>query len=236
LAPIQVPYCGTPVNHIVRDVMNHSGPRPGLGADRARGVAQRIERDIALGHLGAGAWLKQVELEARYDATRMEVRQALDQLVAKRLVQHLPRRGYRVEEFDPARLAQVMEIRAVLEVAAAELVIERLDQAALAAMHAAAERFRDAVLDGLAEEQEEANLAFHRAMLAACPNQELVALIFELRSRVPIAITRRRNTQAVMQRSSEQHFEIIRLVRARDLPGLRRMMRDHNLSPAAPGA
>jgi DNA-binding GntR family transcriptional regulator len=165
----------------------------------------------------------------------MEVRQALDRLVQKGLVKHLARRGYRVEDFDPERLAQVMEIRAVLEVAAAEMVIDRLDEASLKAMEAEAIRFRDAVLDGTVEETEDANLAFHRIMLGPCPNQELVALLFDLRGRVPVAVTRRRNSAAVLRRGAEHHFEIIRLIRARDLPALRRLMREHNLSPGAPG-
>ena len=208
--------------------------RPGRGADRARDLAQRMERDISLGDLGAGAWLKQVDLEQRYGATRMEIRQALDRLVEKGLVKQLPRRGYRVEDFDPDRLAQVMEIRAILEVAAAEQVIARLDEASLAAMQVQAERCQAATQDGTVEEHEQANHAFHRIMLAPCPNRELVALLFDLRGRVPVAVTRRRNSLALIQRANAQHFEIIRLIRAGDLPALQRLMREHNLSPPPP--
>ena len=58
----------------------------------------------------------------------------------------------------------------------------------------------------------------------------------DLRGRVPVAVTRRRNSLALIQRANAQHFEIIRLVRARDLPALQALMRAHNLSPpAAPG-
>lgn len=191
-----------------------------------------MERDIALGELGPGAWLKQIDLEQRYGATRMDVRQALDRLAEKGLVRHLARRGYRVADFDPERQAQIMEVRAVLEAAAAAQVIGRLGTASLKAMEAQARRFRDAVLDGTVAEQEEANLAFHRLMLEPCRNRELVALLFELRARVPIAVTRRRNTLALLQRSAAQHFEIVRLLRRRDLPALQRLMREHNLTPA----
>jgi DNA-binding GntR family transcriptional regulator len=208
--------------------------RPGLGRERARTLARTMERDIGLGHLAPGEWLKQVDLEARYGATRMEVRQALDRLVEKGLVKHLARRGYRVEDFDPERQAQIMEVRAVLEAAAAYQVIGLLDEATLAAMEVQAERFRANVLDGTVEEQEEANLEFHRLMLAPCPNRELVALLFDLRGRVPVAVTRRRNTVGLLQRAAEHHFEIIRLVRARDATGLARLMRVHNLTPKAP--
>lgn len=220
---------------MAESLMDDVVPRPGHGADRSRAVARAIERDISLGELGPGAWLKQVDLEERYGATRIEVRQALDRLAEKGLVKHLARRGYRVEEFDAERLRQIMEVRAVLEVAAAELVIHRHDETTLAAMQEAAERCRVAILHGTAEEHESANLDFHRAMLAPCPNRELVELLFDLRGRAPVSVTRRRNTMAVMQCATEHHFEMIRLIRARDLPALRRLMREHNLSPDAPG-
>ena len=207
--------------------------RPGLGAERIQALAQLMERDIGLGDLGPGAWLKQIDLERRYGATRMEVRQALDRLVAKGLVEHLARRGYRVAEFDAERQAQIMEVRAVLEAAAAELVIDRHDEASLAAMEREAERYRAALMDGTGEEPEEANLAFHRLMLAPCPNRALVELLFDLRGRV--AVSRRRNGLAVLHRSIDQHFQIVRLLRARDLKALQQLMREHNLSPNAPG-
>ncbi len=212
--------------------MEQAITRPGLGAERARYLAQRMERDIGLGDLGPGAWLKQVDLEQRYGATRMEVRQALDRLVEKGLVKHLARRGYRVEDFDPDRLAQIMQIRAALEVEAAAMVIHRLEEATLAAMAAQAERYRVALDEGTVEEHEEANLEFHRLMLSPCPNRELVKLLFDLRTRVPVAVTRRRNSLGVLRRAAEHHFEMVRLIRAGDLPALQRLMREHNLSPS----
>jgi hypothetical protein len=55
-----------------------------------------------------------------------------------------------------------------------------------------------------------------------------------VRGRAPVAVTRCRNTVAVLQRATEHHFEMIRLIRARDLPSLNTLMRVHNLSPGAP--
>jgi len=201
---------------------------------RNRDLVRLLETDIHLGRLGPGSWLRQIDLEAAYNATRLDIRQALDRLVEKRLVRHIARRGYQVEDFDPARVAQVMEVRAVLEVAAAALVIDRLDDTALATMQQHAERFATALESGTVEDQEAANIAFHTAMLAPCPNRELVDLLFDLRARVPAAVIRRRNTMDLLRRGADHHFAIIRLIRTRDLPALQQVMRDHNLSPGAP--
>ena len=57
------------------------------------GLVDRIAHDIQSGVYGAGAWLKQIDLQERYDCTRLEVRRALDQLTAKRLIAHIPNRA-----------------------------------------------------------------------------------------------------------------------------------------------
>ncbi|WP_203072842.1 GntR family transcriptional regulator [Falsiroseomonas ponticola] len=201
---------------------------------RTRDLTRLLEQDIHLGRLGPGSWLRQIDLEAAYGATRLDIRQALDRLVEKRLVRHIARRGYQVEDFDPARVAQVMETRAVLEVAAAALVIDKLDESALATMQRHAEAFATALESGTVEDQEAANIAFHTTMLAPCPNREMVELLFDLRARVPSAVIRRRNTMDLLRRGADHHFAIIRLIRTRDLPALQQVMREHNLSPGAP--
>ena len=57
-------------------------------------------QDILAGVLLPGTWLKQIDLERRYKCTRPEVRRALDRLAQKRLVEHVPNRGFRVSSFD----------------------------------------------------------------------------------------------------------------------------------------
>ena len=54
------------------------------------GLVDRIAHDIQAGVFGPGAWLKQIDLQERYDAKRLDVRRALDQLAAKRLIAHIP--------------------------------------------------------------------------------------------------------------------------------------------------
>ena len=46
-------------------------------------IAEAITEDIKSGHFGNGTWLKQVDLEARYQCTRGDVRRALEKLAVK---------------------------------------------------------------------------------------------------------------------------------------------------------
>lgn len=192
-------------------------------------VATRIERDINLGTLSPGAWLKQIDLERRYGATRLDVRQALEALVARRLVTHVPNRGYHVREFDQRQIAEIYEVRAVLEIAAAEQVVAHVTDTALAELRRCAAAFEEATTHGTLIEQTEANLAFHQALLALCPNRELVGLIMDMRQRIPMSVQRLWASAARMTKSVTDHWRIIDALAARDAGLLKAITGDHIL-------
>ncbi|MFC7400634.1 GntR family transcriptional regulator [Chelatococcus sp. GCM10030263] len=194
---------------------------------RTRDLAARIERDIVSGRLSGGAWLKQIDLEEKYGSTRLDIRQALERLAERGMVELVARRGYRVLEVDATRLRHILKIRAILEVAAAEEVMDRIDEAGFARLEELATAFEKAVKAGTVVEQEETNRAFHAEMLKYCENRELVQMIFDLRSRIPVAITRERNTATLMAQAAQDHFTIIALLRAGDLASLKTLLRRH---------
>ena len=194
---------------------------------KAAELTRRIEHDISVGVLPMGAWLKQVDLEAAYGCNRIDLRGALDRLVEKGLVVQIAQRGYRVQQFDPRRMVEISGVRAILEVAAVEEVMNAIDETGLTGLMDAAHAFDAAVRGGTVVEQEAGNALFHERMLAFCSNRELVATIFELRRRVPLVFTRERNTGTIMRRAALQHFDMVGKLRARDLQGLREVMRMH---------
>src|SRR5688572_17830809 len=77
-------------------------------------LVEVMAKDIQAGVFTPGTWLKQIDLENRYGATRMEVRRALDQLASKRLVRHVPNRGYHVHALDDRQADEIREVRIVL--------------------------------------------------------------------------------------------------------------------------
>ena len=105
------------------------------------GLVDRIAHDIQSGVYRAGAWLKQIDLQERYDCTRLEVRRALDQLTAKRLIAHIPNRGYHVYAMDPDVHGQIRDIRILLETGAAADLMPNVTSAKVRALRALAERF-----------------------------------------------------------------------------------------------
>ncbi|MBD9524483.1 GntR family transcriptional regulator [Ensifer sp. ENS02] len=192
-------------------------------------LALHIERDINIGRVSPGAWLKQIDLERAYGASRLTIRQALERLAERGHVELLPNRGYRVKEFDTERFNNIINIRAILEVAAAESVAGHLDNESIARMTRSAEDFLESVRNGTSLDQEQANRTFHREMLRACPNRDLVDLIFDLRDRIPVAVQRERYNLTMLQRSAEEHFEMIELIRLGKRSELASLVRKHAL-------
>ncbi|MEF2070698.1 GntR family transcriptional regulator [Consotaella aegiceratis] len=190
-------------------------------------VTQAIALDIQTGQLPPGTWLKQVDLQERYGCSRLEVRRALDNLVIKRFVQREPHRGYYVFRLEEPRVTENREIRLILESAAAEGVTARAGTEDIERLEAAAAAFADAVKHGTVLTQFEANMAFHGAMYALCGNAELANLIAEYRSRGPAAPLTQWKSFARLQKSSDEHFEMIEAVRRRDVAGLKDCIEKH---------
>ena len=196
---------------------------------RTRELAAHIERDINQGRLGAGAWLKQVDLEQSYGYSRLDVRQALERLAERRLVERIPNRGFRVGTFDARRLDNILNIRAALEVAAGETLVGKIERVGLDRMTRFARQFSDALADGTVVEQEAANRAFHAEMLRHCLNRDLVEMIFDLRDRVPLSVRRENSTAVMLAKSAQDHFDMINHLRKKDLPALSAVIRRHVL-------
>jgi len=186
-----------------------------------------MARDIQAGVFTPGTWLKQIDLESRYGATRMDVRRALDQLAAKRLVRHVPNRGYHVHALDDRQADEIRDVRVILETAAAESMVQSASAADLRELRQLATRFEELILTGTILEQYEANIAFHVRLLKLCTNRELVNVVTELRGRGPSAPATQWKTRARIEQSGREHFMMIDALEARDAEALRRVLTAH---------
>ena len=205
-----------------------------VSRSRPRDVAELIAWDIQSGVLTPGMWLKQIDLEMRYKRSRGDVRRALDRLVEKRLVQHIPNRGYHVYAPDGRQAAELRDIRVILETAAVDGIIASASPPAIERIRRLAQRFADLIPTGTVLEQYEANIAFHVELLALCPNRELGNLVMELRRRNSAAPASQWKTRARIEQSSREHLAMVEALAARDAARLRQIIALHILQPEAP--
>ncbi len=203
-------------------------------ASASSDIAERIARDIQSGALAPGMWLKQIDLEQRYGATRIDIRRALDRLAQRRLVEHIRNRGYHVFAPDGTQTREIIEIRCILETAAVDGIVANADADAVETLAALASCFDALILDGTILEQYETNLAFHRALLELCGNRELVNLVSELRSRTSSAPANQWRTRARIEQSAREHHAIVEALAAGDPARLRETLAAHIRQPEAP--
>lgn len=190
-------------------------------------LVDKIVQDIQSGVLGPGAWLKQIDLQERYRATRLDVRRALDQLALMRVTQHVPNRGHHVYVMEPRQLHDIREVRVLLETGAAADLMQNITAASIKHLRKLAETFRRASIHGTILELQPANIEFHETVYDLCSNRMLVAIIHEMRTRVPSSMSMQSRTQARVDKSAQEHFDIVDAMEARDLPALERVIAQH---------
>ncbi|WP_315975064.1 GntR family transcriptional regulator [Microvirga yunnanensis] len=194
-------------------------------------VADLIARDVRAGTFAPGTWLKQIDLEHRYRFGRPDVRRALDYLAQKRLVQHVPNRGYHVVLPDSDQTAHILELRVILETAAVDSIVAHATPEAIRGIETLARKFDELILHGTVLEQYEANLAFHHELLSLCSNPELLTLVTDLRSRTSSALAGQWSTRARVEQSSREHHQMIKALDARDAQQLKDIITRHIRQP-----
>jgi len=89
-------------------------------------VAEQIRAAILEGRYKPGQWLRQEQIAQELKVSQMPVREALKQLSAEGLVEHVPYRGARVMDFSPADLEDLYALRAFLEGRAASFAAQQI--------------------------------------------------------------------------------------------------------------
>ncbi|CDN57810.1 Transcriptional regulator, GntR family (plasmid) [Neorhizobium galegae bv. officinalis bv. officinalis str. HAMBI 1141] len=196
-------------------------------ADGEPDATQLILTDIQSGILQPGTWLKQVDLETRYGRGRNEIRRALDRLAQKRVVEHVPNRGYHVYKADGKQAEDIAEIRILLETGVVPKAVAAATADDISNLRVLAERFENLILHGTVLEQYEANLNFHRAFVQLSGNDELDGIIAELRQRTSSAPVSQWKTRARIEQSAREHHEMVDLLEAGNVSKLRALIERH---------
>lgn len=202
---------------------------------RSDEVAEIMARDIRSGALSTGTWLKQVDVEKRYQASRADVRRALEILLQRRLVEQIPERGFYVPAPDERRQQELREIRVTLETSMVDSIVANADDEKLAELQELAKRFDDAVENGGIADRYETNQTFHVALANLCTNRELVKLVIDLRGYVPASPMSQWPDMARARLSSRDHFAMIEAIKASEGKELKRLFEAHIMQsgPAA---
>ena len=142
-------------------------------------VQSELREAILAGSLPPGARLRAEPLAERLRTSRTPVREALILLAREGLVDIEPRRGAIVRAFDAADLADLYDVRALIEPHAARRAATRIGPDELARLRevCAAAEARGADDDAAVEDQVALNEEFHRIVVTAAGSPRLEAAL-----------------------------------------------------------
>jgi DNA-binding GntR family transcriptional regulator len=190
-------------------------------------VADEVRTRIIDGRIALGAGLSENSLAAELGISKTPVREALLQLKQEGLVEVQPQRGTYVFRMAAEQVVMISELREILELAAIKAAIARNHEtltdrmgSLYAAMRAAYE-----VDDQLAYRKLDG--AYHETIVELSGNPYIRSAYAQIGFCIQ-ALRSRLSTQAQLNRRSiGDHREMLKLVKARDVPALQKLLRTH---------
>lgn len=192
---------------------------------------------LMAGELRPGAVYSAPLLAERFGVSATPVRESMQLLAREGLVEAMPNRGFRVAERTAGDLAELAEVRALLEVPVLLRLARSLPPERWDALRPLADAGLRAAAAGDRRAYTETDRAFHRALLELSGNRQLTAIADELHSRAQWPLTGSAGVGAApagrtaatdrLMADAREHTRLLDLCAAADLPAVERLLRRH---------
>ncbi len=197
-------------------------------------VYLQLKRAITEGRFAEGQRLIERELTEMAGVSRPTIREALQQLVADRLVTTMAGKGWVVASMTVEEHRDLYEVRALLEGLAARRFIERAEPADVAELRDAFREI-DASLgtDRDIGRMMECKDAFYQVLFRGARSETITSQITSLHSRINLARARSLLTPGRPEQSVREIRRIVKLIVARDADGAEQACIEHVRMAAA---
>ncbi|CAM5517905.1 GntR family transcriptional regulator [Streptomyces aurantiogriseus] len=205
-------------------------PRPVVQRASVRGqILDALRTALVAGELTPGEVYSAPALGERFGVSATPVREAMQQLAVEGAVEVVPNRGFRVIVRGTRELAELAEVRALIEVPVMLRLARTVPGERWAELHPLAEATVRAAGSGCRATYAEADRAFHRAVLALSGNEQLVGIAEDLHRRAqwPLVggpVTRGR---ADLVADAAEHMALLEALGAGDLDVVQALVREH---------
>ncbi|ARU04843.1 GntR family transcriptional regulator [Comamonas serinivorans] len=196
-------------------------------ASLAATAYQQIKLELDTFHYAPGDRFSENEVSGRLGMSRTPVREALVRLQREGYISVLPKLGWVVNAIDFEVFAQLYDVRAVLECAAADLLCACTDTAerlqALTAIWCVpdAERLREHARVSLLDE------AFHLDLVQAAGNLEMARIHRDLTDRIRVVRRLEFTREDRIGTTYAEHARILQALLARDAAQARTLLQTH---------
>ncbi|WP_433566251.1 GntR family transcriptional regulator [Nocardia sp. CA-151230] len=192
----------------------------GLPPSLVEVATRQVRAEVLSGVFEPGERIGEEALCARLGTSRAPVREALRLLAQEGLIEHVPRRGFRVAVWSATDILQLFELRRVLERHAIENAFPLAAEGdPLREVRAALEEMRAADAAGDLFERDNAHRRFHAAIVALAGNRQL-NLAYEpilLKLQLPMARNLRTEARSAQRRNGiRRHAELLAALESGD--------------------
>jgi DNA-binding GntR family transcriptional regulator len=193
-------------------------------------VADKLRDQIIRGEIPEGAQLRQDVIAGQYHVSRIPVREALRQLDAEGLITIVPNRGAIVPQLSPDDVEELFSIRALLEPEVLKLSIPRLTRTDLDEAEALLNEYvKELRREEHISEWGRLNWQFHSILYSRATRPHFMSIIRNVNhngeryTRLQLYLTHG------MKRANEEHHELLRLSRNREVAAACKLLRQHIL-------
>ncbi|MCQ4083119.1 GntR family transcriptional regulator [Streptomyces sp. RB6PN25] len=214
----------------------HPDPAQAVGARRLPEryslrdqVLRELRSALVTGDLRPGAVYSAPALAERFGVSATPVREAMHQLVREGSVEVVHNRGFRVTERTARDLAELAEVRALVELPVLQRLAHTVPAEQWEELRPLAAATVDAAAEGDRAAYAEADRAFHGALLALSGNAQLVVVAEELhrRAQCPVAQGTGPGAEAGMLGDATEHVALLDALAAGDVEEAEGLLREH---------
>ena len=190
-------------------------------------VCENIRQAIIDGTFSPGERLMEIQLADEMGVSRTPVREAIRKLELEGFVVMIPRRGTYVADISIKDINEVYEVRTALDILAAGLAAERINEDELEAMQRLLVEIGQYIDEGNIEKIVEIDSAFHDILYQASRNERLVNIISNLREQITSLRGRSMMYPGRLAKTLEEHRAIVDSIAQRDAEKAQRAVRIH---------
>ncbi len=199
-------------------------------------VADQLRRAILEGRYKPGEWLRQEKLAQELNVSQMPVREALKELAADGLIEHVPYRGVRVIEFLPDDIADLYEHRAFLEGRTAACAAKNIRAEEIAELKQLQAEMEQNLAPERVTQYREINRQFHQLIYNASRREYLIRTLGQMWAAFPTMLIGNFAATAdnpIPERDNSdmnEHHAIIEALEQNDASKAETVMKEHILT------
>ena len=188
-----------------------------------------LRRRIIEGDYVPGQPLREEEIREMHGSSRGPIRESLRMLLQTGLVEHRPRRGFRVRDYTPEDIRQIYRLRAALEAQVIEELAGGETDALLRALEESCSVMRACYERADLATYFEENRRFHQKLVEGA-NNRILAEVLDYVTEVSLPVRYRLLGDALpSRRSLTYHEQIVAFLRAGEIGEARRLTEEHIL-------